>query len=78
MARWRWPDLKSDKFSQVAQKLNYVSSSQWSGPVFFFASKGAAIQYKYIWKQGATTTYEGGANRNYTVPTSGSGSRNDT
>ncbi len=61
-----------------AVKLNYVSSSQWSGPVFFFASKGAAIQYKYIWKQGGTTTYEGGSNRNYTVPTSGSGSRNDT
>ncbi len=61
-----------------AVKLNCVSSSQWSGPVFFFASKGAAIQYKYIWKQGATTTYEGGSNRNYTVPTSGAGTRNDT
>ena len=43
-----------------------------------FASKGAAIQYKYIWKQGGTTTYEGGSNRNYTVPTSGAGTRNDT
>ena len=61
-----------------AVKLNYVSSSQWSGPVFFFASKGAAIQYKYIMRQGGTTTWEGGSNRNYTVPTSGSGSRNDT
>ena len=61
-----------------AIKLNWVSSSQWSGPVFFFASKGSAIQYKYIMKQGASVTWEGGANRNYTVPTSGSGSRNDT
>jgi isoamylase len=60
-----------------AVKLNYVSSSQWSGPVFFFASKGAAIQYKYIMRQGGSTTWEGGANRNYTVPTSGAGSRND-
>ena len=61
-----------------AIKLNWVSSSQWSGPVFFLASKGAAIQYKYIWKQGATTTYEGGSNRNYTVPSTGSGTRSAT
>jgi Starch binding domain len=60
-----------------AVKLNYVSSSQWSGPVFFFASKGSGIQYKYIWKQGGSHAYEGGSNRSYTVPTSGSGSRND-
>jgi len=60
-----------------AVKLNYVSSTQWSGPVFFSTSKGAAIQYKYIWKNSTTTTYENGANRNYTVPTSGSGTRND-
>jgi glycogen operon protein len=60
-----------------AVKLNYVSSTQWSGPVFFSTSKGAAIQYKYIWKSSTTTTYENGANRNYTVPTTGSGTRND-
>jgi len=60
-----------------AVKLNYVSSTQWSGPVFFSTSKGAAIQYKYIWRSGGTTTYENGANRSYTVPASGTGSRND-
>ncbi len=61
-----------------AVKLNYVSSSQWSGPVFFFASKGSSLQYKYIMKQGGSVTWEGGSNRSYTVPASGSGSRNDT
>jgi isoamylase len=71
------PELGSWDTSK-AVKLNYVSASQWSGPAFFFASKGASIQYKYILKQGATVTWEGGANRTYTVPTSGSGSRNDT
>src|SRR6185295_8520249 len=60
-----------------AVKLNWVDSDTWSGPVFFFASKGAAIQYKYIMRQGSSTTWEGGSNRNYTVPTSGSGSRNE-
>jgi isoamylase len=71
------PELGSWDTSK-AIKLNWVSASQWSGPDFFFASKGAAIQYKYIMKQGGTVTWEGGANRNYTVPASGSGSRNDT
>ena len=56
-----------------AIKLNYVSSSQWSGPVFFFASKGAAIQYKYLWKQGGTTTYEGSDSRQYVAILSGVG-----
>jgi isoamylase len=60
-----------------AVKLNYVSSTQWSGPVFFSTSKGAAIQYKYIWRSGGTATYENGSNRSYTVPASGTGSRND-
>jgi glycogen operon protein len=60
-----------------AVKLNYVSSTQWSGPVFFSTSKGAAIQYKYIWRSGGTSTYENGANRSYTVPASGTGTRND-
>ncbi|HEX6901278.1 MAG TPA: carbohydrate-binding module family 20 domain-containing protein [Thermoanaerobaculia bacterium] len=61
-----------------AVKLNYVNSNSWSGPTFFFASKGASIQYKYILKQGGTVTWEGGSNRTYTVPTTGAGSRNDT
>jgi len=60
-----------------AVKLNWVDSDTWSGPVFFSTSKGAAIQYKYIVRQGGTTTWENGANRTYTVPTSGSASRNE-
>jgi glycogen operon protein len=60
-----------------AVKLNYVSSTQWSGPVFFSTSKGASIQYKYIWRSGGTATYENGSNRTYTVPASGTGTRND-
>jgi hypothetical protein len=62
----------------AAVKLNYVNSNLWSGPVFFNASKGAAIQYKYIVRQGGTTTWEGGSNRNATVPTAGQTSVNDT
>lgn len=60
-----------------AVKLNWVDSDTWSGPVFFTASKGRAIQYKYVMRQGSSTTWESGANRTYTVPASGSGSRND-
>jgi isoamylase len=61
-----------------AVKLNWVDSDTWSGPVFFTASKGQAIEYKYIVRQGGTTTWESGANRTYTVPTSGTGSRNES
>ncbi|HEX5719946.1 MAG TPA: CBM20 domain-containing protein [Thermoanaerobaculia bacterium] len=58
-----------------AVKLNWMDSDTWSGPVFFTASKGSAIQYKYIMRQ--ETTWENGSNRSYTVPSSGSGSRNE-
>jgi len=61
-----------------AVKLNFVSTSQWSGPVFFTTSKGTGIQYKYLMRQGATTTWETGANRSYSVPASGSGSVTDS
>jgi isoamylase len=61
-----------------AVKLNWVDSDTWSGPVFFKGAKGTSIQYKYILKQGTTTTWETGANRTYTVPTTGSGSRNES
>ena len=61
-----------------AVKLNWVSASSWSGPDFFFASKGTTVQYKYIMKQGATVTWETGANRSYAVPASGSGSVTDS
>jgi hypothetical protein len=60
-----------------AVKLNWVDSDTWSGPVFFSTSKGTLVEYKYIVRQGGTTTWETGANRTYTVPTSGTGSRNE-
>ncbi len=60
-----------------AVKLNWVDSDTWSGPVFFGASKGQGIQYKYIMRQGGSTTWETGANRTYTVPSTGTGSRNE-
>ncbi|MFL6203570.1 MAG: carbohydrate-binding module family 20 domain-containing protein, partial [Thermoanaerobaculia bacterium] len=60
-----------------AVKLNWVDSDTWSGPVFFTSSRGSAIQYKYIMRSGGSTTWENGSNRSYTVPSSGSGSRND-
>ena len=37
----------------------------------------SAHQYKYIMRQGTSTTWENGSNRNYTVPSSGSGTRSD-
>ena len=61
-----------------AVKLNWVSASSWSGPDFFYASKGTTVQYKYIMKQGGTVTWETGANRSYSVPASGSGSVTDS
>ena len=61
-----------------AVKLNWVDSDTWSGPVFFTASKGSPILYKYIMRQGATTQWETGGDRSYTVPSSGSGSRNES
>jgi isoamylase len=60
-----------------AVKLNWVDSDTWSGPVFFTASKGSGILYKYIMRQGATTQWETGADRSYTVPSTGTGSRNE-
>jgi isoamylase len=60
-----------------AVKLNWVDSDTWSGPVFFTASKGGAILYKYIMRQGATTQWETGGDRSYTVPSSGTGTRNE-
>ena len=60
-----------------AVKLNWVDSDTWSGPVFFTSSKGQAIEYKYIMRQGGSTTWESGSNRTYTVPSSGTGSRNE-
>ncbi|HEX4955970.1 MAG TPA: carbohydrate-binding module family 20 domain-containing protein [Thermoanaerobaculia bacterium] len=60
-----------------AVRLNWVDTDTWSGPVFFTGSKGQTIEYKYIMRQGGSTTWETGANRTYTVPASGSGSRNE-
>ncbi|MCB1056522.1 MAG: hypothetical protein KDD11_13550, partial [Acidobacteria bacterium] len=61
-----------------AVKLNYVSSNQWSGPVFFNTSKGSSIQYKYIVRSSSGTTWEGGSNRSYSVPSSGNYSQSGT
>ena len=62
-----------------AVKLNYVNNPTWSGPAFFSTSKGSTVQYKYLVRQSnGTFTWEGGANRSFTVPTSGSAVRNDT
>ncbi len=60
-----------------AVKLNWVDSDTWSGPVFFTASKGTSIQYKYIMRSGGSTAWENGSNRTYSVPSTGSGTRNE-
>ncbi len=57
-----------------AVKLNWVDSDTWSGPVTFTTSAGQAIEFKFIMRSGGNTTWEGGGNRSYTVPSSGTGS----
>lgn len=57
-----------------AVKLNWVDSDTWSGPVTFTSSAGQSIEFKFIVRQGSTTIWEGGSNRSYTVPSSGTGS----
>ncbi|MCA9924134.1 MAG: hypothetical protein KC421_17280 [Anaerolineales bacterium] len=57
-----------------AVKLNWVDSDTWSGPVTFTTSAGQGIEFKFIVRQGGSTTWESGSNRTYTVPASGSGS----
>ena len=57
-----------------AVPLTWIDNDTWSGPVTFASSKGQAVQYKYIVRQGASTTWESIGNRSYSVPSSGSGS----
>ncbi|MEM7335350.1 MAG: alpha-amylase family glycosyl hydrolase [Chloroflexota bacterium] len=57
-----------------AVKLNWVDSDTWSGPVTFTSSTGQPIEFKFIVRQGGSTIWEGGSNRSYTVPSSGTGS----
>lgn len=56
-----------------AVKLNWVDSDTWSGPVTFTSSAGQNIAFKFIVRQGSTTIWEGGGNRTYSVPSSGTG-----
>ncbi len=60
-----------------AVKLTWIDSDTWSGFVDFSASAGLAIQYKFIVRQGTTTTWESIANRSFTVPSAGSTSVNN-
>ncbi len=57
-----------------AVPLTWVDSDTWSGPATFTTSAGQSIQFKFIVRQGGTTIWEGGSNRTYTVPSSGTGS----
>jgi glycogen operon protein len=62
-----------------AVKLNYVSSNQWTGPVFFTDSQGSSIQYKFIRiNSSGGVQWEGGSNRSYSVPSSGNTSTSGT
>ncbi|MCP5098133.1 MAG: hypothetical protein GY943_21505, partial [Chloroflexi bacterium] len=56
-----------------AVKLNWVDSDTWSGPVPFTSSTGQSIQFKFIMRQGSSTTWESGSNRSYSVPSNSSG-----
>lgn len=57
-----------------AVKLEWIDSDTWSGPAAFTVNAGQSIQFKFIVRNGSTTTWEGGSNRTYTVPSSGTGS----
>ena len=57
-----------------AVPLSWVDSDTWSGPATFTTSAGQSIQFKFIVRQGGTTIWEGGGNRTYSVPSSGTGS----
>ncbi|MBK8900046.1 MAG: hypothetical protein IPM53_02570 [Anaerolineaceae bacterium] len=57
-----------------AVPLSWVDSDTWSGPATFTTSAGQSIQFKFIVRQGGTTIWEGGSNRTYSVPSSGTGS----
>ena len=54
-----------------AVPLNWVDSDTWSGPVTFSTSKGQSVQFKFIVKQGSSTTWQSGGNRTTTLPSSG-------
>lgn len=58
-----------------ARALSWVDSDTWSGTVDFTDfTKGDDIEFKFIVKEGSSVTWEGGANHEYTVPSSGTGS----
>ncbi len=56
-----------------AVKLHWVDTDTWRGNVTFDQSQGHSIEFKLIMKQGGSVTWEGGGNRSYTVPPSGTG-----
>lgn len=56
-----------------AVPLTWVDSDTWSGPAIFTTNAGQSIQFKFIVRQGGTTIWEGGSNRTYSVPSSGTG-----
>jgi hypothetical protein len=60
-----------------AVKLTWIDSDTWSGWVDFSASAGQTILYKYIIRQGSSTTWETIADRSYAVPSAGSTSVNN-
>ena len=71
------PELGNWNTSQ-AVPLNWVNNNTWSGPVTFTASRGQAIQYKYIVKNtDGTIIWESGNNHSYTVPLSGTYTQTD-
>ena len=55
-----------------AAPLQWIDNDTWRGVVAFDSSQGQPIQFKFIMKQGASVTWEGGSNRGLTVPSSGS------
>ena len=59
-----------------AIQLSPTAYPTWTGTIAL--TGGQAIQYKFIKKNGAAVTWEGGGNRLYTVPASGTGSAGGT
>lgn len=54
-----------------AVKLTWIDSDTWSGTVYFNNNRSATTQYKFIVRNGGSTTWESGSNRSCNVPGSG-------
>ncbi len=66
------PELGSWDVNQSTEAMHNPNYPVWFLPVSVPA--GTTIQFKFLRKNGGSTTWEGGANRSFTVPADTQGS----